>query len=149
MRQVDTLLYLDQIVDVINQGHETSIPIKGNSMEPFLKENRDYVFLSSVSSDSSFEPGNIYLFTRSGGGYVLHRLHHCDQNRLYMLGDNQRTMEPVLPAQIRAKVISVKRNGKMLGPDDFLWRFFAGSWNRHLWMRHVAGFLSRIRRKMA
>ncbi len=147
MRQVNTRLYLDQIVDVINEGHETSIPVKGNSMVPFLKENRDYVFLSSVSSDSAFEPGAIYLFTRLDGSYVLHRLHHFDQQYLYMLGDNQRTLEPISPGQIRAKVISVKRNNKMIDSDDTLWKFFAGPWNRNLWMRSAAGILSRIRRR--
>ena len=45
VRQVNTAEYLSEIIEILRQGREVSIPVKGNSMAPFLREGRDAVLL--------------------------------------------------------------------------------------------------------
>ncbi len=143
-RTVDTKEYLDAICELLEQGKENlSVPVSGNSMIPFLRPG-DTVYLSLAKKP--LKPGDICLFCRLDGSYVLHRLFRKDTGgRLWMLGDNQRILEPVLPCQVRAVVTGVIRRGKKLSQRDFLWWCYAYPW-RWLWRSRRS--ISALREKL-
>lgn len=147
MKTVNTRLYLDEAVSILKEGHQISIPIKGVSMNPFLKENRDYAYLEGVDGKTSYKNGEILLFIRDNDQYVLHRLYRNRSDYLLMRGDNQVIIEPIKADQVKARVIFVKRNGKILKPGNLVWNFFAGPWNQILLIRKIAGFKSRLKRR--
>lgn len=147
MKTIDTRAYLDEVVSILKEGNKTFIPIKGMSMLPFLKEDRDYVFLEFFNEEVEPKTGDILLFIRWDGKYVLHRLHKIDSNALVMLGDNQVLTERINRNQVKARVVSVKRKGKLIDQESIRWKFFAGPWNRVLLLRKAVGWISRFKRR--
>ena len=111
------------------KAEELPLLISGGSMTPFLIGGRDTVFLSRP--ESPIQRGDILLYQRRGGGYVLHRVYRVTEGSYTMLGDAQTIPEPgIRPDQVIARVTRVQRKGKLLQPGDFWWDFFAKVWLR-------------------
>ena len=103
--------------------------ISGNSMSPFLIHHRDTVYLSALTRPP--RRGDIVLYQRRDGQYVLHRVYSLQGDTCTMLGDAQTQLEPGIGLhQIRAIVTGVRRKGKLLTPDSFWWLFFERIWIR-------------------
>lgn len=146
-RLIDTNEYLDTVCRLLSDGEKNvSVPVAGTSMCPFLHPN-DTVFLESVRE--KLRKGDIYLFVRPTGQYVLHRLIRVERGgELWMLGDSQRTPEPVAGREmLRARVTSVRRKGKHTAPGGFVWWFYAHPW-RWLWRvrRPISVIWEKLRR---
>ena len=91
-RILDTQEYLDTVCQLLQQG-ETSVavPVAGGSMVPFL-HNGDTVYLDLP--DSPVKRGDIVLYTRSYGRYILHRVYRVRRDGSYiMVGDAQTELE--------------------------------------------------------
>ena len=71
-RVVSNQLLLGEYTRMLREGLEVSLLIKGNSMYPFLVSNRDEVLLKEAKDP--LKEGDILLFRRQDGDYVLHRL---------------------------------------------------------------------------
>ena len=127
MAVLDTETYLDAVCRMIGDGHENvPVPVRGVSMQPFLR-NGDFAYL--VPLGEQIRKGDILLYQRPNGQYVLHRVYRIDkQGTFWMLGDSQYQPEPVKREQLRAKTAFVRCGGKECGPGDSRWRFFAGVW---------------------
>ena len=61
--------------EVIGSGGEFELYPRGTSMLPLIREGRDSVIL--ISPDSP-DVGDIVLYRRAGGQYVLHRIVGCE-----------------------------------------------------------------------
>ena len=129
MKTIDTKSYLDALCEIANQGNCVSTVVAGASMTPFLSGGRDFVYLESPSR--KLRKGDIVLFLRDDGRYVLHRIRYIRKDGYYMVGDRQTVTEgPVTPSQIKALVTGAKRKGKELSPKSPLWLFFSKVWIR-------------------
>lgn len=101
--------------------------ISGNSMAPFLIHQRDTVYLSRLKR--TVKKGDIVLYQRDNGAYVLHRVVKTEKDHVAMIGDGQFVIETGIRFdQIIAIVTSVQRKGKTLKPGDFWWDFFEKCW---------------------
>lgn len=135
-RFLDTQEYLDTVCDLLNQG-ETSVavPVAGGSMIPFL-HNGDTVYL-----DLPQEPlkrGDILLYTRSNGQYILHRVIQTNPDgSLWMAGDAQQQLE-YLPNRecVRARVTAARHKGKQNRPGGFRWWCYSHPWRWLIRYRH-------------
>ena len=141
-RILDTQEYLDTVCQLLQQG-ETSVavPVAGGSMVPFL-HNGDTVYLDLP--DSPVKRGDIVLYPRSYGRYILHRVYRVRRDGSYiMVGDAQTELE-LLPSreQIRARVSSARHKGKLMRPGQFRWWVYQHIW---LWLRPLRPFLMRMR----
>lgn len=89
---------------------------------------RDTVYLSKVTRP--LKRGDMILFRRDSGDYILHRIFK-EKNGIYTLvGDAQTWTEPVRPEQVKALVTAVRRKGKLLRKGSFWWMFFETVWIR-------------------
>ena len=107
-----------------------SLPVTGSSMLPFLVPGRDSVLLARPGR--RLRRGDMVLYRREGGGYVLHRIVACQRDGAFaMAGD--------------------ARKGRRQGPGRFWWEFFARVWPRVLPLRgglcRAYGALTWFRRK--
>ena len=138
---IDTTAYLDTVCALLREGHaHVPVTVAGTSMTPFLDPG-DTVFLDLP--EGAVEKGDVILFQRRNGQYVLHRVVAVRENgMLELLGDAQLRPEPVHPTQVRAVVTQVRREEKLLGPDSMRWRFFRGPWQR---CRRIRPYVNRIR----
>ncbi|MFR8317347.1 MAG: S26 family signal peptidase [Catenibacillus sp.] len=143
-RLIDTEKYLSEISNIIQSGKCVSVPVTGSSMEPFLKNGRDMVLLGrqrEALDDIHCRIGDIILFRRTGGQYVLHRICKISRQGCYVIGDAQTAAEgPLQNQQIVAKVMCIRRNGVWKDVGYWKWRLFGIFWVR------VIPFRPRLRR---
>ncbi len=103
-------------------------------MTPFLTGGRDFVYLEAPSR--KLRKGDIVLFVRDDGRYVLHRIRYIRKDGYYIIGDRQTVTEgPIKSTQIKALAIGVKRKGKEISPKSPLWLFFSKVWIRIIPLR--------------
>lgn len=121
---------------LLEEENIDSLPlvVSGSSMTPFLIGGRDTVFLSRLRRP--VRRGDILLYRRGSGAYVLHRVYRVTEQGLTMVGDAQRELEPgIRREQVIAIVTRVERKGKVLAPGNFWWEFFEQVWIRILPLR--------------
>ena len=97
-RIVDIHTYLPVLIDIIKSGKDVSVTVTGSSMAPFLAHLRDSIIVSPPPRQ--FHRGDMVFFQRQDGSYVMHRIHHLKEGKLYLVGDNQTEIEgPIDPEQ--------------------------------------------------
>ncbi len=125
---VDTKEYLDLVRQLLEEGNsDVPVPVAGSSMVPFL-HNGDTVYLNSV--DSPLKRGDVVLYTRPTGQYVLHRIVKINSDGSFiMLGDAQQELERIESAeQIHARATRAVHKGKPLTRRSPRWWFYATVW---------------------
>lgn len=118
---------------------EAQLPVTGISMTPTLREGRDFVRLRQL--ESAPKRGDIILYRRDGGQYILHRVLRGGKT-LTCCGDRQFEKEAVRPEQVLAVVTAICRKGKWTDVNAPLYRFYAALW-MILPLRRCAFFLRR------
>ena len=89
MRSFYTKTFLKEIADILNDGHQTVIPVSGTSMEPCLIDQKDRVKLEKLNEGTGdttdIKKGDILLYLRNGDQYVLHLslIHISEPTRPY------------------------------------------------------------------
>ena len=149
---------LDQLAPIMTecmeQRQEVVLTITGNSMSPFLRNKKDQVVLTACDP-TALQPGDVPLYRRRSGRYVLHRIverddgvsrtrygvdeplpSRCDSLRFTMLGDAQWQEEPgIAPNQIVAVATAFISRGKRWECDSEAYRSNRLRWHRLLWLR--------------
>lgn len=72
---------------VTESGGEFELYPRGTSMLPLICEGRDSVMLSALPAE--LVAGDVVLYRRDGGAYVLHRIVGREGESYTMCGDNQ------------------------------------------------------------
>ena len=80
------------IRQAIADGGSVRVRVKGNSMWPFLVNGRDTIFFEALPN-RSLRSGDILLYQRKNGRYVMHRLYAVQNDSLTFVGDNQNQLE--------------------------------------------------------
>lgn len=133
--------YDETIRAVLDSGGEFVIYPKGTSMLPLIRQGRDSVTLAKPSAP--LEKGDIALYLRDGGQYVLHRVIGTDGGCYTMCGDNQTAPEKgIEPRQIIGRVVKINRGGRLMR-DGLLYKFYKLMW-RSFFIRRVFLKLGRI-----
>lgn len=69
----DNEVILPEVARLIEQGHSVTIPVRGNSMNPFLADGRDCVTLGGFVPEE-LQTGVTVLAKDMEGRFVLHRI---------------------------------------------------------------------------
>lgn len=111
------------IKEAIDDGKSFTMVGRGNSMRPFLQGSRDSVIFSAVAG-RQIRKGDIALYRRDSGQFVIHRVYAVDANGVMTFaGDAQWTLERgIRPDQLRAYVPRVVRKGKVISCEKGFWR---------------------------
>lgn len=127
-RSADTAVLLEQYRELLKTVDRLPLAVTGSSMTPFLVPGRDSVWLTRP--DGALRRGDIVLYRRESGAYVMHRIYRCARDGSYaMLGDAQQAVEHgIRRGQVLARVCAAERKGKYQGPGRFWWEFFARVW---------------------
>lgn len=129
IRMVENDVYLPVLKELIAEGREVRLNVRGSSMLPFLADGRDSVIIAKISSE--LKKGDIVIFQRKTGAYIMHRIWRADKTRkqYYLVGDAQDVIEgPVSEEQIFGIITSVCRKGKWIRPGDMCWWFYDKVW---------------------
>ena len=133
---VPTTEYLDAVTELLADGASAvAVPVKGGSMRPFLSEE-DTVYLAPVSSPP--RSGDIILYRRPCGRYILHRVYRVKNGSYSMLGDSQSQPEHGISSdQLLAIAVAADRRGKRIYPTSPVWRCYACVWRRSVRLRKL------------
>lgn len=135
-RVVDTNEYVSVLRELAEEGRVVSMLVVGSSMSPFLCHKRDYIYFTKP--DRELRRGDMVFYQRDTGQYVMHRIYKRKKEGYYMVGDAQTQIEgPLRRDQIFARIIKVKRKGRIIEPGNFWWEFFEHVWIRIIPMRKV------------
>lgn len=117
--------YIPLICEVIGDGGEFRLYPRGTSMLPLLRQGRDSVAL--VKPTEKLKRGDILLYQRTSGQYVLHRVVRVRRDgTLWFSGDNHMTVEKGIDRrQVIALTTAVFRGEKRKESAAFGMRFYA------------------------
>ena len=111
----------------LQQGGHASLTVTGNSMYPMLRHRRDTVYLQPA--DPVQKKGDLILYRREDGTYILHRIVRCKAAGAYICsGDNQWEPEAVSHQQVIAKVYKFCRKGKIYTQSSRGYRLYVWLW---------------------
>jgi hypothetical protein len=110
----------------MENGGRARLTVTGGSMLPMLHPHRDAVEL--VIPRNAPEKGDIILYRRENGAYVLHRIIRVCEDGYLCSGDNQVMREPVKPEQVLAVADGYIRKGKSCTMDKPGYRLYKGFW---------------------
>ena len=122
-------LVMEQLLNLLEDAPGVPLRVTGSSMTPFLVPGRDTVYLSKITEP--LRRGDLVLYRRRSGRYVLHRILCFDGAFYTTIGDAQCSAEPgICREQILAIVSAVRRKEKLLQKGSFCWFFFEKVWIR-------------------
>ncbi len=128
IKRVSTGVMMPVIRKLLENDKSVRISVTGNSMYPFLRENKDSVELITCSFPE-IRAGDIILIQRDDSAYVLHRVIFKKKEYVYINGDAQRSLEgPIRKDQILAKVTTVWRKGAEIPVNNILWKTLSFLW---------------------
>lgn len=136
MKVLPPEILMDKLIGLLEETESVPLVISGGSMVPFLVHGRDSVYLSKVTAP--LKRGDMILYRRDNGRYILHRIWRIEKESFTMVGDAQTVLEPgIRPDQVLARVTSVRRKGKLLRSGSFWWEFFEKVWIRIVPLRRA------------
>ena len=98
--------------NLLQSGGTIPLTVTGNSMNPFLIDKKDTVWLKA-HSEADIKTGKILLFKKTDGSIVLHRVRRIlPDGYILMNGDAQLQCEKIKPEQVIAVATHLQRNSK-------------------------------------
>lgn len=142
-RMISPQILIPELLAVLEEAENVPLLISGGSMTPFLADGRDTVYLSRVNGP--LKKGDMILYRRDTGRYVLHRICGEDSRGFRLVGDAQTKIEQgIRQDQVLAVVTSVQRKGKILKKGSFWWDFFEKVWIRMVPLRPLVMAVYRL-----
>lgn len=126
---------MPMLKEQLDSGATVRLQITGTSMLPLLRNGKDSVLLRTACPPKK---GDIILYQRKNGRYVLHRIVGFSGENFLCCGDNQWRKETVRPEQVQAAVCGYFRESKEYGVHRFLYQRYVN----HLILRR---FFCRLR----
>ena len=134
----------------LENGGKAKLTVTGVSMMPMLRSRKDVVDLIPVNGPQ--KAGEVILYRRENGQYVLHRIIKVTKDGYICSGDNQAMQEPVAHSQLLAVMEGFTHNGKTYQRTSWGYRCYTWIWVNLFIFRKpyiaVRRFCSRIRRKL-
>ena len=128
MKAIPNRLFFDYVAERLSDGDNVRLRLKGNSMFPLLRNNKDVVVLAPCTGEK-LVPMDVVLF-RYRGDYVLHRIVRREGDRLLMQGDGvYASFEQCMVGDVVGRVIAVCRpSGRVDSVDGWRWRIASRLW---------------------
>lgn len=128
MKRIPNEIFFDWVESEIAEGHSVRFRLKGQSMFPLLRNERDMVVLYPCREEE-LHPMDVVLF-RYQGKHILHRILRREGSRLYLRGDGSYiAKEECTTADVIGKVLDIIRpSGKVMSVDSWRWRLVSRMW---------------------
>ncbi len=129
------------ISEIVSTGGSAEITVTGNSMWPMLLHKVSKV---RVARSDALQIGDIPLYKRDSGEYILHRIVGMDGSGYICSGDHQWQLERgIREDQIICVVTHFKRRRKWTSCESRLYKGYIRFWELMRPARHVKDALAR------
>lgn len=128
------------ILAAFEEGKTFTFPIRGTSMQPLLHTDD----LVKVEAVTQLKKGDIVLYRRENGQFVVHRIRRVLSDSFTFVGDHQTQEETGIKFnQCIGKVIAYKKKGKekQYLLNGFRYKLYSGLVRRKLFRWICAKFL--------
>ena len=121
-------IFFAEVERRINDGQSVTIPVKGFSMRPMMRSEKDKVILTA-HSDNDIKQGVVMLF-RYKGQHIMHRIVKIEGRNITFAGDgNYRKTEQATKDDIVALITTIIRpSGRTISLDSWRWRIYSTLW---------------------
>lgn len=135
-RQLPNDTFIPYIVSQMEKGHTVTLPLRGNSMRPFLEDRRDKGLMRLATHPRVGDP---VLALLDRGDYVLHRIVAIRGDEVTLRGDGNLQTETCRLANVKGEVIGFYRKGRTTldRTDGRKWRIYSWLWCHLLPARRV------------
>lgn len=122
-------LLLPEIANILKEGHTVTLTLRGNSMRPFLEDNRDKALLKKTDC---IKVGDAVLAEILPHKFVLHRIVKINNDAITLRGDGNLSDEHCLRSDILGKAIGFYRKGnkRVDSTDGTKWKVYSFVWMR-------------------
>ena len=134
---------LAQLLDVQLEQGEAPLRVTGTSMYPTFRNGVDTVFLRKP--EGTLRKGDVLLYRRENGQYVLHRIVRLQGQTLILSGDNQHEPEYLKPSQVIARVERFRRGKREYTSTHLGYRAWVWLW---VWLFPVRRPLLQVRNRI-
>ena len=126
------------ICEFVEQGKEVVFTAKGHSMRPLLRSDKDQVILKACNPDALGD-GEVILYRRDSGGYVIHRIVSRNKNGTYnLMGDSQTQLERgIRPNQILAVACGFIIKNREIASSGKKYTRYVSFWSRSKTIRRL------------
>ncbi len=127
--QLPNAALIPEIVKFMEEGHTVTLRLKGNSMRPFLEDNRDKALMKKAAHPQVGDP---VLAEVGPKHYVLHRIIAIDGNQVTLRGDGNLGNEYCTLHDVKAEVIGFYRKERetLDRVDGRKWKVYSWIWMR-------------------
>ncbi len=116
------------ITGLIAEGVDVTLIVTGNSMRPMLSHLKDTVVLTKCNPEA-LKKGDIPLYRRDDGKYILHRIIKVHDSCFDTVGDHQYEVEHGVKKQsVICVVKGFTRKGKCHSCDSFGYKLYVRLW---------------------
>lgn len=133
------------ISEIVSAGGTVEITVTGNSMWPMLLHRKSKV---RVARAENIKIGDIPLYKRENGDYILHRIVDRDESGYVCSGDHQWQLERgITDEMIICVVTDFKRRNKWTSCENKAYKLYRSVWSALRPTRHIIDALKkRIKR---
>ncbi len=118
------------LLQLLDENIDVTITVTGDSMLPLWKHKRDTVVLTKCDK-FALKKGDIPLYRRSNGQFVMHRIIHVHKDSYNLCGDAQTQIEYNLKKEnIIAVVKAFTRKGKEYSCTSHWFKLYSALWLR-------------------
>lgn len=104
--------FFAHVIEMLEAGHRVTIPVKGYSMLPFIRGEKDLVELEAPGELAVDDIVLFHMGPADGGRYVMHRIVGLDGDKVDIMGDGvPRNHEHVLRSQVHGRAVRILRGG--------------------------------------
>ena len=133
IKQTDMQTMFPLIEQAIKEGGSVKLKVSGYSMYPLVSSRRDSVLLVKADNISI---GDVPLFKREDGKFVLHRIVGEKDGAYFTMGDYETEKEyPVYPEQIVAKAAGFYRKEEFIDCKSVKYKIYRFFWTHTLFLR--------------
>lgn len=106
--QVSNAEFIPKVIELLEEGHTVTLPLRGYSMRPFLENNRDKGLLEKAVH---VQVGDAVLAEVCPKKYVLHRIIRIQGNEVILRGDGNIGTERCQIKDVKGLAIGFYRKG--------------------------------------
>ncbi len=135
------------ITESFRQGLSVTIPITGRSMRPLFLHKRDRAVLAKCEP-LCLRRGDVPLYQRPGGQYVLHRIVRVEKECYVFAGDAQRKTERLPKTCVLAVMTGFVRKGRSVTCNAVTYRLYVWWWMLLRPLRPLIFRLARVAKRI-
>ncbi len=110
------------VAKLLTQGEALGVLTRGKSMLPLIREGKTEVLVVPV--DRELTVGEMPIYVRKDGAYILHRVIGVDEDYYYIRGDNCTTIEQVPKKDVLGVATELHRGGLTIRTTDWHYRLY-------------------------